>query len=130
MPYWASINSEKVNMRVGPSQTYRIDWVYQRPDLPLKVLRIKDGWRLVEDPDGAQGWMVARLLRRARTAIVTGDDLAEIRAEPSARAILRWKAEPGVIGKLGRCENAWCHLDIAGREGWIRKQRIWGAGAP
>ena len=62
VPYWASIRAEVLNMRVGPSQDYRIEWVYKRKGLPMKVVRVMEGWRLVQDPDGAQGWVVARLL--------------------------------------------------------------------
>jgi SH3-like domain-containing protein len=64
VPYWASLRANEVNLRVGPAETYRIAWVYRREGLPMKVLRRMDGWRLVEDPDGARGWMLARFLTR------------------------------------------------------------------
>lgn len=127
-PYWASIRASEVNMRVGPSEDFRISWVYQRPGLPLKVVRKKEGWRLVQDPDGTQGWVVARFLSRERGAIVTGKDTTDIREEPNPESRLRWKVEPGVIGKLGECESDWCQLDIAGHKGWVRQARLWGAG--
>src|SRR3569623_1682469 len=62
-PYWASLRSDEVNMRVGPSEDYQISWVYRRAGLPVKVVRIKEGWRLVRDSEGAEGWVVGRLLR-------------------------------------------------------------------
>ena len=34
-PYWASIDTSQLNMRVGPGRDYRIEWVYERDDLPL-----------------------------------------------------------------------------------------------
>jgi len=129
-PYWASIRAEVVNMRVGPSENYPIDWVYKRKGLPLKVVRVMQGWRLVVDPDGTQGWVFAALLSPERTALVTGDRLAPIRAEPSASAELRWNAEPGVVGKLGDCEGGWCEIDVDGRRGWIEAERVWGDGDP
>lgn len=129
-PYWASIRVERINMRVGPSESYRIEWVYKRQQLPLKVLRIKEGWRLVEDADGDRGWVVARFLSRDRTAIVIGSGLAPMRAEPETGTQLLWNAEPGVVGKLGDCEDGWCRFDVAGRVGWIQQDRLWGAGEP
>ena len=129
-PYWASIRAEKVNMRIGPSEAYRIEWVYARPLLPLKVLRLKDGWRLVQDPDGAEGWVVARFLSRDRSAIVIGNGLVPMRAKPNKAAQLLWNAEPGVVGKLGDCESGWCKFDVAGRVGWISENRLWGVGEP
>src|SRR5687768_10053317 len=79
-PYWATLRAEEVNMRVGPSEDFPIEWVYRREGLPVKVVRVMQGWRLVEDPDGARGWIVARLLNPARGAMVIGEGLAEMRA--------------------------------------------------
>jgi SH3-like domain-containing protein len=130
VPYWATLRAEEVNMRVGPSEAYPIEWVYRRPGLPVKVVRVNQGWRLVEDPDGERGWIVARLLDPDRGAIVVGEGLAEMRAGPEAGANVLWRAEPGVVGELGDCEAGWCELDVAGREGWVRAERLWGAGEP
>jgi SH3-like domain-containing protein len=130
VPYWASIRSDEINMRVGPSETYPIEWVYHRPGLPLKVIRIKEGWRLVEDPDGASGWMVARFLSPDRTAMVRGKEVADLRDGPDEAANLLWRVQPGVVGKLVSCADGWCRLDIGGRLGWIRQARLWGAGDP
>ena len=127
-PYWASIRARKVNMRVGPSEDFRISWVYTRQGLPLKVVRKKEGWRLVQDPDGAQDWVVARFLSRERGAIVSGKGLAAMREEPGDGSPLRWKLAPGVTGKLGECDNGWCRFDTGGRKGWVRQDRLWGAG--
>ncbi len=129
-PYWASVRVERVNMRVGPSESYNIEWVYRRPQLPLKVLRLKEGWRLVEDVDGDRGWVVARFLSPDRTALVIGKGITPMRADPETDAKLLWNVEPGVVGKLGDCEDGWCHVDIAGRKGWISQNRLWGAGEP
>ena len=130
VPYWASLRSDEVNMRVGPSEDYQISWVYRRQGLPVKVVRLKEGWRLVRDPDGAQGWVVARLLSPERSALVVGQGLAAMRDDPSDDGELRWKLEPGVVGKLGKCEDDWCELDVQGRKGWVKAGRLWGPGEP
>ncbi len=130
VPYWASMRADEVNMRVGPSADYQIDWVYKRKGLPIKVLRRREGWRLIEDPDGAQGWVVARLLTPERGALVIGEGLAEIYAEPGSSSTLRWKVEPGAVGQLGRCEAGWCELIISGHKGWVSQDRLWGDGPP
>ena len=130
VPYWATLRAEHVNMRVGPSEAYPIEWVYRREGLPVKVVRVMQGWRLVEDPDGERGWIVARLLDPDRGAIVVGEGLAEMRAAPEADAPVRWRAEPGVVGELGNCSEGWCAFDVGGRKGWVRSERLWGAGEP
>ena len=130
VPYWASLRVDPVNMRVGPSESYPIEWVYHRAGLPVKVVRLYQGWRRVRDQDGAEGWIVARLLNPERTAVVTGKGLAAMRAEADGGSALRWNLEPGVVGKLRDCDNGWCELDVKGRRGWVEQKRLWGAGNP
>ena len=130
VPYWASITVDEVYMRVGPSMSYPIEWVYQRRGLPVKVLRVNEGWRYVEDPDGTRGWMASRMLSRARAAIVTGEGNATIRAEAAATARLRWHVEPGVVGDLGECAQGWCEFAVGQHRGFIEAERIWGDGEP
>ena len=129
-PYWAAIKAEKLNMRAGPGRDFPVRWVYRREGLPLKVIRVHEGWRLVKDPAGDEGWVTANLLTRDRGALVVGEGLAAIRAAPSAGAKVKWNAEPGVVGGLGDCQDGWCRFDVAGRKGYVRADRLWGAGAP
>lgn len=126
-PYWAALRFDEVNLRVGPSREYRIDWVYQRKGLPVKVVRIREGWRLVEDSEGTLGWVSESQLTRSRGALVVGKSPADMREGPDPASGLRWRAEPGVVGKLLRCREAWCEIDVGGRTGWVRAERLWGA---
>lgn len=128
-PYWASIRATEVNMRVGPGEDYKINWVFRREQLPLKVLRLKEGWRFVEDPGGAKGWVLARFLTRERTAIVVGRVNAEMR-EGSAAGKLLWRVQPGVVGLLGDCGGGWCAFRVGAMAGQIQQDRLWGAGPP
>ena len=129
VPYWATIrdSATALNMRVGPSEEYKIAWVYRRPGLPLKVLRVMEGWRLVTDPDGDQGWVAARLLSPQRGAIVVGENAVAMRASPADNGQLKWRLEPGVIGQLGDCTAGYCEFDASGHRGWVRQDRLWGA---
>lgn len=130
VPYWASIKTETLNMRAGPGRDFPIEWVYRREGLPLKVVRVHEGWRMVRDPDGAQGWVTANLLSIERGALVVGEGLVPMRESPAASARLKWKLEPGVVGRLGDCESGWCELDVAGHRGFVPAARLWGAGSP
>ncbi len=130
VPYWASIRASELNMRVGPSRDYKVSWVYRRPGLPVKVVRVMEGWRLIQDPDGEQGWVVARLLSPDRTAMVIGDEPLAMRDAPDDSGELRWRAAPGVVGEIGDCSEGWCAFDVDGREGWVREDRLFGAQEP
>ena len=129
-PYWAAIRADEVNMRVGPGEDYRISWVYHRQHLPLKVLRMMEGWRLVQDPDGAQGWVLARLLTRERSGFVTGREPAEMHEAANADSRLLWRLAPGVVGKLGNCGSGWCQITVGPRQGYVEQALVWGAGEP
>ena len=135
VPYWASLRYDEVRMRVGPSEEYPIEWVYKRWGLPVKVVRVHEAWRLVEDPEGTKGWIARSQLDPARGALVAGSGLADVRAEPANSAALRWRAEPGVVARLLRCREAWCEVDLAtakqreagkSLKGWIARERLYG----
>jgi SH3-like domain-containing protein len=129
VPYWASIKTEELNLRAGPGRDYPVRWVYHRVGLPLKVIRVHEGWRLVRDPAGDEGWVTANLLSKERGGIVIGQGLAAIREKPSDGSKLRWNAEPGVVGRIEDCEAGWCAFDVGGRRGFMRADRLWGSAA-
>lgn len=130
VPYWATVKAEVLNMRAGPGRDFPIRWVYKRPGLPLKIVRVHEGWRLVRDPAGDEGWVNKSLLSEDRGGLVIGDGLAAIREKASAGAKLKWNAEPGVVVALGECESGWCAVDAAGHRGFMRADRLWGSGEP
>lgn len=113
-------------MRVGPSLDYPSNWVYRRRDLPVKVVQVLGLWRKVEDSSGTQGWMHVRLLSDTPTAIVTAD-IAPMRDSPSEDARPLFRAQKGVVGRLGSCGKGWCAFDVGGRKGFVRAGDIWGA---
>lgn len=128
-PYWASIATGDALMRTGPERTYPATWRYRRRDLPVQVLQVYGNWRRIREQDGTEGWMLATLLSAQRTAVVTGDGPAPLHADPDSAAALNWRAEPGVVGKVSRCESGWCLFDAGGKKGYVRIERIWGVDA-
>lgn len=130
VPYWASIDTDLANMRVGPGESYKIAWVYKRRNLPVKVVRREGPWRLIQDPDGDKGWIRDLLLSRQRSARVTRGGLVEMHAEGKGASPMLWRLEPGVVGLLGDCEADWCAFDVDGHKGFVPEERLWGAGAP
>lgn len=125
LPYWASISVDEARMRKGPSPDVPVTWEYRRKDLPVKVIARHETWRKIEDPDGTQGWMAARLLSRTRTAIVTGET-RPMREESDTSAAVAFRAQPGVVGRITDCQKGWCLFNVGGRKGWIQTDHIWG----
>lgn len=125
-PYWASISSGRAMMRTGPGRNYPGTWLYVRPDLPIQVVEVYQSWRKVRDPDGTVGWMLVNLLSDTRTAIVRGEGPAPMHETADAASPVRFRAEPGVVGRISRCNPGWCRFAVGGRNGYIQTSRIWG----
>jgi len=125
-PYWASISAGEAMMRTGPGKNYPATWLYKRADLPVKVLEVYPSWRKVQDPDGTTGWMLVNLLSDTRTAIVRGNAPAPLHEAPREQSKIRYRAEPGVVGRLSECTVDWCRFDVGERGGFIRTSNIWG----
>lgn len=126
LPYWASIATGDALLRTGPERTYPAIWRYRRFDLPVQVIKVYGNWRRIREVDGTEGWILATLLSAHRTAVVTGQGLAPLRSGASDQAPVNWQAEPGVVGRLSKCENGWCLFDAGGKKGHIHIERIWG----
>jgi SH3-like domain-containing protein len=125
-PYWASIAAGKALMRTGPGRNYPATWLYQRADLPVRVVATYPNWRKVEDPDGATGWMLQHLLSDRRTALIRGPGARPIYEQPEESSKLLYRAEPGVVGRISGCGGGWCRFAVGGRQGYLRIDRVWG----
>lgn len=128
LPRFVSLKSGEGNARRGPDRSHRIDWVYKRRDLPLRVTAEFEHWRRVEDMDGQGGWMHYALLSGVRTALVN-TDMTALRAHPDADARELALLERGVIGSLQSCEAGWCQIDIDNMQGWLPRAALWGVEA-
>lgn len=125
-PYYGSIAPAKARMRTGPARTYPASWLYQRPDLPVKVVAVFKEWRKIADRDGTEGWMQGNLISDKRTAIVRAGHPVEMLERPSAGARLMWRAAPGVVGRLSECSGGWCRFDVKGQAGYVQIAGLWG----
>ena len=127
-PYWASIASGQAMTHTGPGRNYPNVWLYQRRDLPVRVVKKYENWRQIQDPDGAQGWMLVTMLSDRRTAIVKPGEPRPIRVGPYDDAKISARAEPGVVGRISRCSDGWCRIEAGNRRGYIKISDIWGVG--
>jgi len=128
LPRYVSLRSDKVNARRGPGLDYRIDWVFQRAGLPVRIVDEYGHWRHIVDSDDAGGWVYHALLTGRRTALVTAPGVPFL-AAPAADAAPTAEAEQGVVATLIRCRPDWCELEAQGARGWVPKTAIWGVDA-
>jgi SH3-like domain-containing protein len=126
LPRFVSMRADTANARRGPSLDQRVDWEFVRRGLPLEVIAEYGQWRRVRDADGAGGWVHHTLLSGVRTALVRTDVPVPLHAGPSETSVIRAMAEPGVVGRLEACRDAWCEIAAGGVEGWLPRGTIWG----
>lgn len=128
LPRFASLKSAEVNVRAGPGTRYPIQWIYRHGGLPVEIVEEFDQWRKIRDVEGSAGWVHKTMLDGRRTALIQSKEPCIFRAEPSTEARMLFKAAPRVAGRVRRCQDAWCELEVAGRRGWIEKTHLWGVG--
>lgn len=125
LPRYVSVKGAEARARRGPGQDHRVDWVYQRPGMPLKVTAEYENWRRVEDAEGVGGWVHYSLLSGVRSVLVAAD-LAEFHSRPQDEAEVILKAERNVVGWVQECLPDWCRVSVDGERGWVRKTALWG----
>ncbi len=125
IPRFVSLKAAEANIRRGPSLSHRIDWVFQRRGMPLRVTAEHGHWRRVEDREGFGGWVHYSLISGARTALVERD-LLPLHNRPDPETPVAAALEAGVVASLGKCNPDWCRLSKDGYRGWARRDAIWG----
>ena len=125
MPRFVSLKADEGNARRGPSLSHRIDWVFTRRNMPLRVTAEYGHWRRVEDRDGQGGWVHYSLLSGVRHVIVE-TDLAPLRVKPDPQSPVNAYAEAGVVARLENCSLDWCRIVAQGSKGWVEKRVLWG----
>lgn len=125
IPRFVSLKASEANVRRGPSLSHRIDWVFQRRDMPLEITAEHGHWRRVRDRDGVGGWVHYSLISGTRYVLVEEDMLAlHLRPDPATPITAR--LELGVVARLGKCGPKWCRLTSSGYKGWAQKAALWG----
>lgn len=125
LPRYVSMKAAEGNVRRGPSLSHRIDWVFQRRNMPLRITAEHGHWRRVEDRDGMGGWVHYSLLSGVRTVLIE-HELLDLHVRPDPRAPVAARLQNGVVARLGDCGAEWCELKKNGHRGWAPKSRLWG----
>lgn len=125
VPRFVSLAAGEVNVRTGPGTKYPIQWVYRQKGLPVEIIQEFENWRRVRDWEGAAGWVHQSTLTGRRTVLVMGA-LRTLRLTPDKGAPAVAHVQPGVVGRLLECGEAWCRVDVHGFRGWLFRDGVWG----
>ena len=113
LPRFASLKSDRVNLREGPSKEHATKVVFQRSGLPVEIVAEFETWRRIRDSEGAEGWVLHSLLSGKRTALVAPwrkGELLALRQAPLETAGTVARLQAGVIASIKSCDGKWCRL--------------------
>jgi SH3-like domain-containing protein len=125
LPRFASLRSDEVNLRVGPGETYPIEWVLKRKEMPIEIVEEYQNWLRIEDWQGDKGWVLGRMVSDRRAVVVAGA-VRDLHHDPDPASPVVARAEAGVIAKLLQLKGGWCRIEAGGYRGWVRRDEVWG----
>ncbi|MDR7126311.1 SH3 domain-containing protein [Pseudotabrizicola sp. 4114] len=128
LPRYVSLKSGEGNARRGPGLSHRIDWVFTRVGMPLKITAEHGHWRRVEDAEGVGGWVHYALLSGVRSVMVA-EDMATFYSRDDTTSLAAFQAERGVVARVIGCADGWCRVSVDGQRGWAPVSSLWGVTA-
>ena len=118
-PKYASIKKEKTYSRHNASFDAPLEWIYQKENLPILIIRERDNWREIRDIDGSVSWMHVSMISNKRTFINKQDqNLLKYKDNNIISAIVK----KGVVGKIINCDEVFCKVKIKKYKGWVEKK--------
>jgi SH3-like domain-containing protein len=129
VPRFVSLRSDKVHVRIGPSQNHEVRWTFSKAGLPVEIIAEFENWRRIRDSDGADGWVHQAMLSGRRTALIRGNANAGTipvyeRAQAQGRLIA--ELQPGVIATVRSCDKGWCRISGENFDGFMLQTLLWG----
>ena len=129
LPRFASLKSDRINLREGPSKDHKTIWIYQRSGLPIEITAEFETWRRIRDSEGTEGWVLHSLLSGRRTGLVAPwmkEGNLQLLAKADDAAPVVAVLQPNVQVMVKRCDGRWCRVNGEGFDGYIKQERLWG----
>src|ERR1700733_5053646 len=123
LPRFATLKTERVNVRSGPARDNQVSWVYTRVGLPVEIIAEYDNWSRIRDWEGAEGWVLHSLLSGRRTALIAAqaksvDDFVALHSSADRQSGVTARLQAGVLATVKRCNENWCRVSGDGFDRW------------
>jgi len=73
--YYLTLKYNKVNVRYGPGRDYPIKYVYNKKNLPVKIIDKKENFRKIIDFKKNSGWIHISQLKKNKSFILLEDQI-------------------------------------------------------
>ena len=125
IPRFASIKSNEVNARIGPTIKSSIEWVFIKKGEPVEIVAEYEQWRQIRDINGEGGWVHSSVLSGKRSVIILGKEIVALTRSASNNKIVA-KVSGNVRCVLNKCKEQYCQVSCQSHTGWLAKSLLWG----
>ena len=122
--YFLMLKNNKVNVRYGPGFDYPIKYIYNKKNLPIKVIDKKENFRRIIDFKNNSGWIHTSQLKKAKSFILLKDQLLFSKPTKYSKPML--KIAKGRLLLIKKCKKNWCRVKTEEYMGWLKVENIWG----
>ena len=119
-----SLKKNKVNVRYGPSFESPVKFIYNKIDLPIKLIDKKENWRRILDVKNNSGWIHSSQLKQINSIITLTDKILFKRPTIFSKPIA--KIKKGRVLIIQNCQTNWCKIKTDNIKGWIQRKNLWG----
>jgi len=122
---YLSIKNNKVNVRIAPSQTSPVKWVYEKKGLPVLIIDEYYNWRKIKDFENDSGWVHVSQLSKKRSVLFIEDNVL-VFSKPTNFSKPLFRVSKLEVATITKCDIEWCKVKNNIFSGWVKKNSIWG----
>jgi SH3-like domain-containing protein len=122
---YLSLRNSKVNVRIAPSRTSPIKWVYEKKGLPVLIVDEYYNWRKIKDFENDTGWVHVSQLSKKRSVLFIKENIL-IFSKPTIYSRPIFRISKSEVATITKCSLSWCKVKNNLFSGWVEKNSLWG----
>jgi SH3-like domain-containing protein len=123
--YFLMLKNNKVNVRYGPDLNSPIKYIYNKKNLPIKVIDKKENFRRIIDIKNNSGWIHTSQLRKNKSFILLENQILFSKPTKYSKPIV--KISSGRLLLVKKCKLKWCRVKTENYTGWLEVKNVWGS---
>ena len=123
--YFLMLKNNKVNVRYGPDLNSPIKYIYNKKNLPIKVIDKKENFRRIIDIKNNGGWIHASQLKKNKSFILLENQILFSKPTKYSKPIV--KISSGRLLLVKKCKLKWCRVKTENYTGWLEVKNVWGS---
>ena len=123
--YFLMLKNNKVNVRYEPDLNSPIKYIYNKKNLPIKVIDKKENFRRIIDIKNNSGWIHTSQLRKNKSFILLENQILFSKPTKYSKPIVKISA--GRLLLVKKCKLKWCRVKTENYTGWLEVKNVWGS---